>query len=93
MGPEAFGITGLLMQAAVQRNLKLTDNQVDAINGLAEQRRELLQNRRGDELESNEKACFEVLRADQAKRLRQIVWQKRQAACPSAIPGSRTPCV
>jgi eukaryotic-like serine/threonine-protein kinase len=79
MGPEAFGVSGLLMQAAVQRDLKLTDEQVSAIHDLADKRRELLRGRRGDELEANETACFEVLRREQAKRLRQIVWQKRGA--------------
>ena len=79
MGLEAFGVSGLLSQAAVRRDLKLTDEQVSAINDLAEKRRELLRGRRGDELEANEAACFEVLRREQAKRLRQIVWQKRGA--------------
>jgi hypothetical protein len=86
MGPEAFGVSGLLTQAAVARDLKLSDEQVNAINGLAEKRWELARGRRGadearrgEDLEANEAACFEVLRPEQAKRLRQIVWQKRGA--------------
>ena len=30
-------------------------------------------------MEANEESCFEVLRPEQAKRLRQIVWQRRGA--------------
>jgi serine/threonine protein kinase len=87
MGPPMFGVSGLLMQAAVRQDLKLSDEQIKAINGFMEKRRELVWGRwntgeeaqRGEDIEANEVACFEVLRPEQAKRLRQIVWQQRGA--------------
>ena len=76
----AFGVSGLLTQEAVQKDLKLTEEQTKAIAALAEKRRDLAWGRGSAEnLEANEEACFEVLRPEQAKRLRQIVWQRRGA--------------
>jgi serine/threonine protein kinase len=87
MGGEAFGVGGLLTQESVQKDLKLSDDQVRAIAGLAEKRKELAWGRRGPadearrgvDLEANEEACFEVLRPEQARRMRQVIWQQRGA--------------
>ncbi len=87
-GPPAFGVAGLLGQPAVRQDLKLSEEQEKAIDGFAEKRGNLLwgdrhnpgeEAQRGADIEANEVSCFEVLRPEQAKRLRQIVWQQRGA--------------
>ena len=72
-GPTALSRSSLLTQPAVKKDLKLSDSQVKAIAALADKRR------KWDEQEAYETACFEVLRPEQAKRLRQIIWQQRGA--------------
>ncbi len=86
-GPPAWGVSGLLAQPAVRQDLKLSDEQEKAIDGFAEKRGKLVwggrnpgeEGQRGADIEANEVSCFEVLRPEQAKRLRQIVWQQRGA--------------
>ena len=87
MGPSGFGVSGLLKQAAVRKDLKLSDEQIRALAALTDKRRDGAFGHRGpgddlhreDDGDANERACFEVLRPEQAKRLRQIVWQQRGA--------------
>jgi hypothetical protein len=84
-GPEAFGASGLLTQPAVRQDLKLSDEQAKTISALADKRWELVWGRRsaaeeaqrGADIGANETASLKVLRPEQAKRLRQIVWQRR----------------
>jgi len=83
-GSPMFGVSSLLTQPAVQQDLKLSDEQVKAIAALTENRREppWLHHNGDDHAEdfgAKERACFEVLRPEQAKRLRQVVWQRRGA--------------
>ena len=44
---EAFGVSGLLTQEAVQKDLKLTEEQTKALNSFGEKRRDLVWGRRG----------------------------------------------
>jgi eukaryotic-like serine/threonine-protein kinase len=84
-GPEAFGAVGLLAQPTVRQDLKLSDEQAKTITALADKRWELIWGRRGAaeeaqrgaDIGANETASLKVLHPEQAKRLRQIVWQRR----------------
>ncbi len=77
LGESEFALSSLLTQPAVQQDLKLTDEQIKAIALHAERRREPRAHRPDDDSEARDKACFEVLRPEQTRRLRQIVWQQR----------------
>jgi hypothetical protein len=81
VGPPGVGLVGLLVQKAVQEELKLDDDQVRAVERLAEARRAPGHGfpspdwiRRAGE---DDKAAADLLRPEQAERLRQIVRQLR----------------
>ncbi|HVS39371.1 MAG TPA: protein kinase [Gemmataceae bacterium] len=114
IGP-GLSVSSLLVQSAVQKDLKLSPDQITALTALTgapsdrrdERQREFKNGfariisgfskmrdpreqhepsethepngmlRGPNDFDAKEKACFEVLHPDQAKRLRQIVWQKR----------------
>ena len=87
MGNPGLSVSNLLTQGDVQQDLKLSKDQINQITALIGKRREpsLLPHSDRDEME---KACFEVLKPDQAKRLQQIVWQER---APTFSPTKRWP--
>jgi hypothetical protein len=80
MGEPGLSVSGLLTQPAVRMDLKLSPEQVNRITALTAKRRDPSGMLRGEHDEAaKEKACFEVLKPEQAKRLQQVVWQQRGA--------------
>ncbi len=84
LGEPGFGVSSLLAQPVVQKDLKLSPEQIKAIASLTgkDKRHELhwppaAQREHEDDGGSKDQACFEVLKPDQAKRLWQIVLQQR----------------
>jgi len=85
LGSPEVVVSSLLTQPAVARDLKLSDEQTRAIAADAQKRWEMMWSRHGpgddgrrpQDFEALEKACFEVLRPEQARRLQQIVLQQR----------------
>ncbi len=82
LGEPEFGVCTLLAEPAVQKDLKLSPEQIKAVASLTGKRHELhwppaAQRDHDDDHGSKDQACFEVLKPDQAKRLWQIVLQQR----------------
>jgi serine/threonine protein kinase len=77
--PPLFGASAFLLQPAVQQDLQLTGDQTKAIAALADQQRQVNWGDRRffERMQGNDKQCFDTLRPEQKKRLRQILWQRR----------------